>query len=310
MTAHIRNVKKNIFLFFVLFCLLGLAATVADAWQQELLTQRVQKDVEFKTSLTSPMAGSERLTLSGPGRAFITVLDGAVAAHAQAGTGTVFAVFSREGKWYWDEAAVDVTCRLAEHDVQQSVEALPPGSLFRVGRFSLAVYPGADILALIVFDAQRRQLLDFKHLLYFPPDPRYAVKARLEKFTEQREVKIITTRKLEKTFYRYGRVHFQLQGKDQVLTALKSSLEGPDADYLFIPFKDMTNGKETYEVGRFLDVPEPEQGEFILDFNRCYNPLCNYSPAYNCPLPPLENFLDIAVPAGEKAYPHLSLIHI
>ena len=42
-----------------------------------------------------------------------------------------------------------------------------------------------------------------------------------------------------------------------------------------------------------------------LDFNRCYNPLCNYSPAYNCPLPPLENFLEeIAVPAGEKTYPH------
>ncbi len=44
--------------------------------------------------------------------------------------------------------------------------------------------------------------------------------------------------------------------------------------------------------------------EFVLDFNRCYNPLCNYSPAYNCPLPPLENFLDVAIPAGEKAYPH------
>jgi uncharacterized protein len=304
MTAHVRILKKSVFLFFVLFCLLGLAAAAADAWQQELLKERGQKDVEFKTSLTSPMAGSERLTLSGPGRAFITVLDGAVVAQAQAGTGTAFAVFSREGKWYWDEAAVDVTCRLAEHDIQQRSEALPPGSLFRVGRFSLGVYPGAGTLALIVFDSQRRQLLDFKHLLYFPPAPRYAVKARLEKFAETREVKIITTRKLEKTFYRYGRVHFQLAGKEQELTALKSSLEGPDSDLLFIPFKDMSNGKETYEVGRFLDVSEPKQGDFILDFNRCYNPLCNYSPAYNCPLPPLENFLDIAIPAGEKAYPH------
>jgi uncharacterized protein (DUF1684 family) len=88
------------------------------------------------------------------------------------------------------------------------------------------------------------------------------------------------------------------------LTALKTSLEGPDTDYLFIPFKDMTNGRETYEVGRFLDVPDPGQSDFVLDFNRCYNPLCNYSPAYNCPLPPLENFLDVAVPAGEKTYPH------
>ena len=40
------------------------------------------------------------------------------------------------------------------------------------------------------------------------------MKARLEKFPEKREVKIITTRKLEKTFYRYARVHFRLQGRD------------------------------------------------------------------------------------------------
>ena len=117
-------------------------------------------------------------------------------------------------------------------------------------------------------------------------------------------MKIITTRKLEKTFYRYARVHFQLQGRDLELTALKTSLEGPDAGTLFIPFKDTTNGGETYEVGRFIDVEEPAGEEFVLDFNRCYNPLCNYSPAYNCPLPPLENFLDIAIPAGEKTYPH------
>jgi len=275
-----------------------------DAWKQELLKEREQKDVEFKTAATSPMAGCARLTVAAPGRTFIAVTGGAVSALAQAGAGTAFALFFKEGKWYWDAAAPGVTCRLEEREIAEGVEALPPGSLFRVQRFSLAAYPGPDSLALIVFDPQRRQLLDFRHLLYFPPDRRYAVAARLEKFAEQRPVKIVTTRKLEKTFYRYARVHFRLQGKELVLTALKTSLEGPDANYLFIAFKDMTNGRETYEVGRFLDVPEPAQGEFVLDFNRCYNPLCNYSPAYNCPLPPLENFLDVDIPAGEKTYPH------
>ncbi len=69
---------------------------------------------------------------------------------------------------------------------------------------------------------------------------------------------------------------------------------------LSIPFKDATNGGETYEVGRFLDVKEPDGDALILDFNRCYNPLCNYSPAYNCPMPPLENILKIGIPAGEN----------
>ena len=75
------------------------------------------------------------------------------------------------GKWYWDDAAPEVTCRLGERDIAQDAEALPPGSLFRAGRFTLAVYPGTDTLALIVFDPQRPQRLAFEHLLYYPPDP-------------------------------------------------------------------------------------------------------------------------------------------
>jgi uncharacterized protein (DUF1684 family) len=305
--------KGGTLLFAVLllfFALLGWqipAQTVQngdESWRQELLKEREQKDIEFKTSATSPMAGSARLTIPAPEKKFIAVVNGTVSAEAQAGAGTVFAVFSRQGKWYWDNAAPAVTCRLGERAIAPQIDTLPPGSLFKAGRFTLAAYPGPDSLALIVFDSQRRQQLDFKHLLYFPVDPVYAVKARLEKFPEKREVKITTTRKLEKTFFRYARIHFQLQGRELELTALKSSLEGPDAAYLFIPFKDATNGRESYEVGRFIDVAEPDGEEFVLDFNRCYNPLCNYSPAYNCPLPPLENFLDVAVPAGEKAYPH------
>jgi uncharacterized protein len=302
--------KKNKVPVPFLFPLLLLAAaalagaTDDDAWRQELLKEREQKDIEFKSSPTSPMAGCERLTVAAAARTLILVSGGEVKVSAGDAAGAAFALLFREGKWFWADGAQGVACRLGERAVAANVEALPAGSLFTAGRLTLAAYPGPDTLALIVFDPQRRQRLDFSHLFYYPPDRRYAARARLEIFPEKREVKIITTRKLEKTFYRYGRVHFQLQGKDQALTALKSSLEGPDAGYLFIPFKDMTNGKETYEVGRFLDVADPGQGGFILDFNRCYNPLCNYSPAYNCPLPPLENFLDVAVPAGEKTYPH------
>ena len=280
------------------------SGTADEPWLRELLAERQQKDIEFKTSPTSPMAGSVRLTISAPEKAFITISDVGVTVQPRGGDSAVFSVSGKAGKWYWDDAAPGVTCNLGERAIVPGTDALAAGSLFKAGRFTLAVYPGPDTLALIVFDPQRPQLLAFEHLLYFAPEAAYAVKARLVKFPEQREVKIITTRKLEKTFYRYARVHFQLQGRDLELTALKSSLEGPGSGDLFIPFKDDTNGKESYEVGRFIDAVEPADAEFILDFNRCYNPLCNYSPAYNCPLPPLENFLDIAVPAGEKTYPH------
>jgi len=274
------------------------------AWKQTLLKEREQKDSEFKNSATSPMAGRDRLSIPAAGKTYIMIRDGDVSASVRSGEGAAFALLCRQGAWFWDDAAPGIDCRIGERPVIRGSEALAPGCIFRAGRLNLAAYPGPESLALIVFDPQRPQRAKFEHLLYYPPDPRYAVKARLERFAEQREVKIPTTRKLEKTFFRYGRIRFQLDGKDLELTALKSSLEGADADFLFIPFKDMTNGGETYEVGRFLDVPVPTQPEFILDFNRCYNPLCNYSPAYNCPLPPLENILDVGIPAGEKTYPH------
>ncbi|HNR37719.1 MAG TPA: DUF1684 domain-containing protein, partial [Acidobacteriota bacterium] len=63
-------------------------------------------------------------------------------------------------------------------------------------------------------------------------------------------------------------------------------------------------GAETYPAGRFLDLDEPAGETVVLDFNRAYNPLCNYSPAYNCPIPPAENRLPVAIRAGELTYPH------
>jgi hypothetical protein len=273
------------------------------AWEQALLQERAGKDAEFKTAATSPMAGRERLTIVGTAAPFHVIRDGRVVDAGSAGAGPAFAVMFRDGKWYWSSAS-GAACVRGGRPVAQESEALAPGDLFAAGRLTLAAYPGPDTLALIVFDPQRPHFAHFEHLLYYPPDRRYAVQAKLERFAEMKPLKITTTRRLEKTFYRYGKLRFRVDGKDLELTALKTSLEGPDAKTLFVPFKDDSNGHETYEVGRFIDLEEPQGNELLLDFNRCYNPLCNYSPAYNCPLPPLENFLEVEIRAGEKAYPH------
>jgi uncharacterized protein (DUF1684 family) len=38
-----------------------------------------------------------------------------------------------------------------------------------------------------------------------------------------------------------------------------------------------------------------------LDFNLAYNPFCAFSETFSCPLAPEENWLDVAIPAGERA---------
>ncbi len=238
-------------------------------WAQDLLRERAAKDAEFKTSATSPISGRERLTIPAADKRYVVVRGGAVTVATESSPDAAFALVFREGGWFWEEAAAGVEGRAEETGAALKPGIVSPGCLFRVGRLSLGAYPGPDSLALIVFDPHRPEQAAFEHLLYYPPDPRYAVPARLERFPGPPQVKVTTSRRLEKTFYRYGRVHFRLDGKDLTLTALKSALEGPGSDELFIPFKDATNGGETYEVGRFLDVKEPDGDALILDFNRC-----------------------------------------
>ena len=45
------------------------------------------------------------------------------------------------------------------------------------------------------------------------------------------------------------------------------------------------------------------QNKATIDFNKAYNPYCAYvSGKYNCPVPPKENELPVAIPAGEKLF--------
>jgi uncharacterized protein len=97
----------------------------------------------------------------------------------------------------------------------------------------------------------------------------------------------------------YGTFVFEHDGKEQRLTAYRMVPEHPHHDELFVPFKDASTGKQTYGAGRYLDVPRLDRDNYILDFNTAYNPLCAYSPRYNCPYPPPQNTLKVAVEAGE-----------
>ncbi|MFN2136503.1 MAG: DUF1684 domain-containing protein [Candidatus Promineifilaceae bacterium] len=77
---------------------------------------------------------------------------------------------------------------------------------------------------------------------------------------------------------------------------------------LFLPFKDLTNGGETFGGGRYLydTIKGADLGvsweAITLDFNFAYNPSCAYSERWLCPLAPDENELPLAVTAGEKLF--------
>jgi uncharacterized protein (DUF1684 family) len=77
---------------------------------------------------------------------------------------------------------------------------------------------------------------------------------------------------------------------------------------LFLPFRDATNGTETYGAGRYLldgaksaDLGgDRDAGTLVLDFNFAYQPSCAFDPKYACPLSPPSNRLDLPIRAGER----------
>ncbi len=274
-----------------------------EAWTSALLEHREEIDEEFRTSAESPMAGVQYLKSEPAERVFLTRQDSTFELAYATGPGAELELVQEGEAWRWTELGDGIVCRVEEEEVVEG-SALEGLASFDVDGFHLSFYPSDDRVTFIVFDPERAEMKTFEHLLYFPPDRRYAVAAKLNVLAEPEEIEMLTSRNLKKTFYRYATIGFDLDGEGYELAAYKSELEGEGSKGLFIPFKDATTGSETYGAGRFLEIEDPAHERFVLDFNRSFNPLCNYSPAYNCAVPPRENHLQVAIRAGEMTYPH------
>lgn len=144
----------------------------------------------------------------------------------------------------------------------------------------------------------------FKSHPFFPIDLNYRVKAKLVKIENAVPFEIPTSSGRTKKYREFGKAYFTLNGVEQVLTVYQSLalLDDPEyQDYLFLPFKDETNGKDTYGGGRYLDLRIPQNDELIIDFNKAYHPLCAYNATdYSCPIVPQNNWLQLPIEAGVK----------
>lgn len=142
----------------------------------------------------------------------------------------------------------------------------------------------------------------FGGLDYYPPDRRFAFQLELHEHAEKAVTAVKDSKGNDRRYIRWGEFRFRVAGVRCVLQAYKSDA---NEKRLFVPFSDLTSGKETYGAGRYLDL-EPEEcfsdGKWTLDFNEAFNPYCAYSHSYACPLVPPENRLNVRIDAGER-YP-------
>ncbi len=148
---------------------------------------------------------------------------------------------------------------------------------------------------------------DTAYIRFYNPHSGYLVNTNFVRINDEKGFDMQTHNGVIKKYYVYGYVTFRLQQTDCKLYVYQSEklrTKTGMEDYLFIPFTDNTNYKETFGGGRYLDfrIKDISNNKLLIDFNKCYNPYCAYKEGYACPIPPKENDLKISIEAGEKLY--------
>jgi uncharacterized protein (DUF1684 family) len=145
-------------------------------------------------------------------------------------------------------------------------------------------------------DYRNPRIDQLDHIPMYPVNTDYVVEATLVPYEESRTMTVATpVEGITEDYQCPGELHFRLKGKELVLCPFESG-EG-----YFLVIADETTGLETYGAGRFMYSVPDSTGRIILDFNKAYNPPCAFTPFATCPMPPRENFLPVAIEAGEKS---------
>jgi len=144
---------------------------------------------------------------------------------------------------------------------------------------------------------------EFKGIHFFPVDPGYVITAKFVRTKDEKIFAMPTSGDITKKYVKFGEAYFTLQGKEfklNIYQSIELASQRKYRDYLFIPFRDATSGKETYGGGRYIDLTIPQGDSVDINFNKAYHPYCAYTEGFNCPIPPRENYLPIKIEAGVK----------
>jgi uncharacterized protein (DUF1684 family) len=156
---------------------------------------------------------------------------------------------------------------------------------------------------------QPEQQAKFNGLQYYEPNPTLRFELTPEPFPDQIHVQMQTSTGDTRSYMRWGRAKFTVEGQEAELTLYFS----PGQAAFFVPFMDATSSTETYDAGRYVEAERLPNGKVLLDFNVAYSPYCAYNEppslaasagrepvTWSCPIPPKENRLKVPIRAGEK----------
>jgi len=152
---------------------------------------------------------------------------------------------------------------------------------------------------------KRDSSIKFEPLKYYDVDPAFVFKSKLFLYANQDTVVTQGTKGDVRKVVKIGFVNFRHDGKTYKINVYHG-VSRTGISYHTIWFTDKTTGDETYGVGRYIDFELHKNPDFVytIDFNLAYNPYCSYSALYSCSMPTKEDYIDLAIKAGEKKFHH------
>jgi uncharacterized protein (DUF1684 family) len=218
---------------------------------------------------------------------------------ASAGVPAFVGIFTRKGDAVTFAAAADADVRVQGERVTRvelTTDAQPDPTQLQIGLVSIVAVQRGDRLGLRVRDPDSSARREFKGLRWFPYNPTWRLEGKFLPFTSPEKLRVPDVIGATQEFDSPGVIVFSAQGGEHQLAVAQ---EPGDSDF-FVMFRDETSGKSTYPAGRFLYVSKADAGEnVVIDFNRAYTPPCGFTAFATCPLPPQQNWLQLAVKAGE-----------
>jgi len=150
----------------------------------------------------------------------------------------------------------------------------------------------------------RKKRVELHQLKYFSPNFDFIFRGKLVENKIKDTVKVYGTKGEERKSVRFGTLKLSNQKEKLDVKVYETLARDGVTKYYSIWFTDKTTNNETYGVGRYLEFELNNDSNFVytVDFNYAFNPYCAYTSQYSCAIPTKEDYLDIAIEAGEKKF--------
>lgn len=161
----------------------------------------------------------------------------------------------------------------------------------------------------------RDTTITYEGIRWYPVNPHFRGQSVLHRYENPETVTVFGTKGEKRRNLRYGYFEFEVPDENGRFMPIRINVYKftphdkerfeKYKDHLSLWFTDKTTGKETYEVGRYIELgvqnPDPDH-VYTIDLNKAFNPYCAYSDLYTCAIPLKDDHINVAIVAGEKKY--------